>query len=166
MSPAENDVGRCEQSPTQRTVADAAAVSPALVSFALNGRPGVSDGKRTEIIRLARELGYQPDPLARELRTGKTTMFGLIIRNVANPFFIDLLASMQEAAFEENTTIIAMDSRYSEERERIHIRRLASRRISSLAIAPVGAAKSVLQWSALRPDARTVLVNSRCCDVR
>jgi DNA-binding LacI/PurR family transcriptional regulator len=149
-----------ERRPTLRTVATAAGVSPALVSFALNGRPGVSEAKREEIIRLARDLGYQADPLARELRTGKTAMFGLIIRNVANPFFSDVLASMQEAAFADRVTIIAMDSRYSEERERIHIERLASRRVSSLAIAPVGAADAVLQWSALRPGARTVLVNS------
>lgn len=145
---------------TLATVARAAGVSRTLVSFALNDRPGVSDEKRAAILRIADELGYRPDPLARELRTGHSQMYGFIVRNIANPFFNDVLAGMQEAAFEEDITVVAMDSEYSEDRERRHIRSLAGRRVSALAIAPVGAAAAIDEWLSLRPAARTVLVNS------
>ena len=145
---------------TLQTVAEAAGVSPSLVSLALNGKPGVAAARRTEILRIAADLGYQADPLARELRTGKTAMFGLIVRNVSNPFFNDLLSGMQQAAFDVDATIVAMDSEYSEDRERRHIRHLAARRVSSLAIAPIGRAASLEEWRRLRPDARTVLINS------
>lgn len=146
--------------PTLQTVADAAGVSKSLASFALNGRPGVSDENRDIVLRVARELGYVPDAIARELRTGTAAMFGLIVRNVENPFFNDLLIGMQEVAFERDISIIAVDSRYSIDRERRHIRSLAARRVGGLAIAPVGDAEAVEEWRALRPGARTVLVNS------
>lgn len=146
--------------PTLDTVARAAGVSRSLVSFALNGRPGVSAEKRAAIIAIADELGYLPDPLARELRTGRSQMFGFIVRNIANPFFNDVLAGMQEAAFEKDITVVAMDSEYSEDKERRHIRTLAARRAGALAIAPVGAAGAIGEWLTARPDGRTVLVNS------
>lgn len=145
---------------TLKMVAAAAGVSPTLASFVLNGKPGASKKKHENILRIAAELGYQPDPLARELRTGKTQMFGFIVRNFPNPFFNDVLAGLQEAAFEDDITIIAMDSNYSQERERSHIRNLSSRRINSLAIAPVGVSESITPWSTLMPNSRIVLVNS------
>lgn len=158
--PGETAVPALRRRATLKTVAHAAGVSPALASFALNGKPGVSPEKREEILRAARELGYQPDTLARELRTGKTAVHGLIVRNIANPYFNDVLAGMQEAAFEHDITVLAMDSEYSEDRERRHIRHLAARRVNSLAIAPVGSAHVVQEWLTLRPGARTVLINS------
>lgn len=145
---------------TLKMVASAAGVSPALASFALNGKGGVSPEKRATILRVAQDLGYRPDPLAQELRTGKAQMFGFIVRNFANPFFNDVLTGMQEAAAKDDITIIAMDSNYSPEREISHIRNLSSRRISNLAIAPVGAAESVLPWSTMSAQSRLVLVNS------
>lgn len=145
---------------TLKMVAAAAGVSPTLASFVLNGKPGASVKKREKILRIADELGYQPDPLARELRTGKTQVYGFIVRNFPNPFFNDVLAGMQEAAFDDDITIIAMDSNYSQERERSHIRNLSSRRINKLAIAPVGISESITPWSTLMPNSQIVLVNS------
>ncbi|WP_091529909.1 LacI family DNA-binding transcriptional regulator [Microlunatus soli] len=146
--------------PTLQTIAGAAGVSTSLVSLALNGKSGVSAARRDEIRQLAEDLGYQPDPVARELRTGSVSMIGLLVRNVSNPFFNDLLAGMQQAAFEQGVTIVAMDSEYSEDRERRHIRHLAARRVDRLAIAPIGRAASLEEWQRLRPDARTVLINA------
>lgn len=146
--------------PTLQTVADAAGVSTALVSFALNGRPGVSEAKRAMILRVADELGYQVNPAARELRTGRIDLMGLVVRNIANPFFNDVMAGMQQAAFEAEITVLAMDSDYSGERERVHVQRLAARRVSGLAVAPVGGGGVVEQWRRAAPDGRLVLLNT------
>lgn len=145
---------------TLKMVASAAGVSPALASFALNDKPGVSPNTKAAILRVAQELGYQPDPLAQELRTGKVQMFGFIVRNFANPFFNDVLTGMQEAAVHDDITIIAMDSHYSQERELSHIRKLSSRRITNLAIAPVGDPQSVLPRATPATSSRLVLLNS------
>lgn len=146
---------------TLKMVADAAGVSPTLASFALNGKDGVSKKRREKILRVAADLGYSPDPLARELRTGKTQMYGFIVRNFANPFFNDVLAGMQKAAFDDDITVIAMDSNYSRDRERSYIRNLSARRVTRLAIAPVGGAESITPLlELLLAETKIVLVNS------
>lgn len=146
--------------PTLSKVAQEVGVSPALASLALNGRPGPSDVKRAVILAAADRLGYRPDPLARELRTGTSSIVGFLVRNIANPFFNDVLAGMQEAAFEQDVTVVTMDSEYSEDRERRHIRTLLERRVGALAIAPVGRGAALQEWQRDQPDRRTVLVNS------
>lgn len=146
--------------PTLRSVAEKIGVSPSLVSLALNDRPGVSAARRSEIIRLATELGYAPNPAARALRTGGSTVYGLIVRNFENPLFSDFLSGMQSAASETNQMIVSLDSAYSTSRELLYIRNLAARRVEGLAIAPVGDAASVSEWRRLMPGATTVLINS------
>ena len=155
-----NEPPASRQRHTLKDVAARAGVSPSLVSLALNGKPGVAARRREEIQAVARSLGYAPDPLARDLRLGTTSMLGLVVRNVANPFFNDLLMGMQDEAFDAGVSILAVDSRYSVEREREHIATLASRRVEGLAIAPVGDARSVHAWQRARPGATTVLINS------
>lgn len=146
--------------PTLRTVAAAAGVSPSLVSFALNDRPGVSAASRRHILEVARELGYQPDPRARELRTGRARLVGLVVRNVTNPFFNGVLTGMQERAEQDDVSIVAMDDHYDAEREAAHVRSLAGRRPMGLAIAPVGEAPVVRLWQKLRPETPLVLLNA------
>lgn len=146
--------------PTIRSVADALGVSPALVSLALNGKRGVSEARRTQIQRVAAELGYSPSPVARALQSGESLMYGLIVRNFVNPFFNDLLIGMQDAAYESGRVIVALDSGYSAERELLYMRNLAASRIGALAIAPIGGAETVTEWQRLMPGAPTVLINA------
>jgi DNA-binding LacI/PurR family transcriptional regulator len=156
-----NDSGIPNRRPTVRTVAEAAGVSPSLVSFVFNERPGVSESTREHIRNVAADLGYQPDPRARELRTGKATMMGLVVRNVANPFFNEILMGMQENAEGDGVSILAMDSQFDAEREEAHVRSLASRRTAGLAIVPVGDASTVRLWRQLQPSAPLAIVNAR-----
>ncbi|MGO1908641.1 MAG: LacI family DNA-binding transcriptional regulator, partial [Brevibacterium linens] len=137
-----------------------AGVSPALVSFVFNERPGVSETTRTHVRKIATELGYQPDPRARELRTGKAMTMGLVVRNVANPFFNELLMGMQEQAEKDGVSILAMDTQFDPAREEAHVRSLASRRPAGLAIVPVGDAVAVKLWQKLQPDIPLVVVNA------
>lgn len=143
-----------------REVAEAAGISTALVSLALNGRPGVSDETRSHIEAVAFELGYRVDPLARSLRTGRSNTYGLVVRNFSNAFFIDLIAGAQHRALAADATVLAVDSDYSPSFEREHIRRLVDHRVDGLAIAPVGAGDSVTLWQQLRPGAPTVVLNA------
>lgn len=147
--------------PTVSTVAKAAGVSPSLVSFVFNGRPGVAKATRDNILEVAERLGYTPDPRARELRTGKATTIGLIVRNVANPFFNEILIGMQECAESENVSIMAMDARFDPRVETDHVRSLAARRPTGLVLVPVGDAASAQLWQKLLPTTPLVIVNSR-----
>lgn len=143
-----------------RDVAREAGVSVTLASFALNGRGGVADSTRERILATADSLGYRANPHAQALRSGRSTIYGLVVRNLSNPFFLDVISGAEDVAHEAGATLLVVDSDYSQERERQHIERLAGYRVGGLAIAPVGTGESVRFWQKLCPDLPTVVVNA------
>src|ERR1700728_4647556 len=143
-----------------RDVARLAGVSVASVSFALNGQPGVAEETKRRILAAAAELGYRANPQAQALRRGRTTTYGLVIRNFSNPFFLEVLTGAERAADEAGATLLLLDSHYSIERERMHVREMAAQRLAGLAIAPVGDGESVRLWQELRPGTPVVALNA------
>jgi len=143
-----------------RDVARLAGVSVASVSFALNGQPGVAEETRRRILAAAAELGYRANPQAQALRRGRTTTYGLVIRNFGNPFFLEVLTGAEQAASEAGATLLLLDSHYSVERERLLVREMAAQRLAGLAIAPVGKGESVRLWQELRPGTPVVTLNA------
>lgn len=75
--------------PTITDVADRAGVSPALVSFAFNDRPGVSADTRKRILAAARELGWRPSASARALTQARTRTIGLVLARGAEQLDVD-----------------------------------------------------------------------------
>src|ERR1700760_1749777 len=69
--------------PTISDIAQRAGVTKAAVSFALNGRPGVSAVTRERILAIADELGFQPSSAARALTAGQAGAFGLVLSGPA-----------------------------------------------------------------------------------
>jgi LacI family transcriptional regulator len=149
-----------------RDVARMAGVSVASASMALNGQPGVSALTRQRIAAAAEQLGYRANPQAQALRRGRTTVYGFVVRNLANPFFLDVMSGAEEVASESGATLLVLDSRYSVEREAEHLRNMAVQRFAGLAIAPVGAGKSIKLWQQLRPGAPVVALNATVPGIR
>jgi len=143
-----------------REVARLAGVSVASASFALNGQPGVAEQTRQRILAAAEQLGYRANPQAQALRRGHTTTYGFVVRNFANPFFLDVLSGAEQIAVEAGATLLIMDSRYSLERESMHVREMAAQRVAGLAIAPVGTGESIRLWQQLRPGTPVVALNA------
>jgi LacI family transcriptional regulator len=143
-----------------RDVARLAEVSVATASLALNGQPGVAAATRRRIVAAAEQLGYHANPQAQALRTGRSSTYGLVVRNFANPFFLEVLSGAQEVAAESGTTLLVLDSGYSVEREREHVREMAAQRLAGLAIASVGSGESIRLWQDARPGAPVVALNS------
>ncbi|WP_372665469.1 LacI family DNA-binding transcriptional regulator [Amycolatopsis kentuckyensis] len=77
--------------PTITDIAREAGVSKGAVSYALNGRPGVSEETRHRITRIARELGWSPSSAARALSGGRSGTIGLVLDGPAEVFFPALL---------------------------------------------------------------------------
>jgi LacI family transcriptional regulator len=143
-----------------RDVAKVAGVSVATASLALNGQPGVAEKTRRQIVAVAARLGYHANPQAQALRRGRTMTYGFVVRNFANPFFLEVLSGAQQVAADAGATLLVLDSRYSLERERRHVQELAVQRVAGLAIAPVGAGESVRLWQELRPGLPVVALNA------
>lgn len=86
--------------PTIGDIAARAGVSIGAVSFALNGRPGVSEATRAKILRVAEQLGWHPHSAARALSGAKADMIGLVSARPARtlgvePFFAQLVSGLQ-----------------------------------------------------------------------
>src|SRR5688572_8401025 len=85
---------------TIRDIAERAGVSKGAVSYALNGRPGVSDTTRERILAIARELGWYPNRAARALSAARADACGLVLARPARtialePFFMEFIAGVE-----------------------------------------------------------------------
>ena len=91
---------------TIKDVAARAGVSPSAVSIALNGKGESLPEKTRERIRAAAdELDYRPDYSARAMVTGKTHIVGIVLPDISNPFFAQLVGQIQTALLEHNGTV-------------------------------------------------------------
>ncbi|MFJ2029184.1 LacI family DNA-binding transcriptional regulator [Streptosporangium sp. NPDC087985] len=104
--------------PTIYDVARAAGVAPSTVSRAFS-RPGRVNANTAERIRqVAAELGYRTNPMARALSTSRTSMIALIISDITNPFFFEIIRGAQNAAAEAGYTMLLTDTQESDRLER------------------------------------------------
>ncbi len=101
-----------------RDVARRAGVSPSTVSNVLNGRVGRMRPDTSERVRRAvRELGYAPNQLARQFRTGQVRTIGLIVPSVANPFWGFVALRVEQAANERGYQVLLCNSERDPARE-------------------------------------------------
>ncbi|MCA2214269.1 LacI family DNA-binding transcriptional regulator [Jidongwangia harbinensis] len=106
------------RAPTIYDVARAAGVAPSTVSRAF-ARPGRINADTAERIRrVASALGYRANPSARALPTGRTSMLALVVADVANPFYSDIIRGVQVAATAAGYTMLLTDAEQSAAGER------------------------------------------------
>lgn len=94
-------------------IAQKLGVSKTLVSFVLNGRAKefrIGDDICQKVLDAAKELNYQPNRIAQGLRTGKTQTLGLIIADIANPFFGKLGREIEQEASQQGYRVIFCSS--------------------------------------------------------
>ncbi|CAG5008510.1 HTH-type transcriptional repressor CytR [Dyadobacter sp. CECT 9275] len=92
-----------------KDIAQQAGVSTALVSYVLNGKEKesrVGQEIAGKIKQIARELNYQPNHLAKSLRSGKTHTVGLVIADISNPFFANIARVVEDEAKRNGYTVI------------------------------------------------------------
>lgn len=93
---------------TQREIAGIVGVSSATVSYAFNGSPGVSDEIRDKILSVAKELGFRPNRAAQGLRLGRMNVIGLLLADIANPFYAEVAAGVAgKASRSDNQVFLA-----------------------------------------------------------
>ena len=125
--------------PRQRTrvsagdVARAAGVSTAAVSYVFNGRGGVSDATRDHVRRIAQSLGY--DRPVRDPRPRSLDVLGLVLSNVANPFYPELSVAFCEAAAHRGFGVFLAHTEDDEDSLARTLRSMAERGVDGVAIA-------------------------------
>lgn len=117
-----------------KEVAEVARVSTATVSRTINGSDLVKPRTAAKIWRIVRELGYYPSTQARALASGKSRILGLIISDIVNPFFPELVKSFEFAATRHGYEVIIGNTDYNPDRMATCVRRMIERQADAVAI--------------------------------
>ena len=115
-----------------RDVAVRARVSTATVSRVLNHAELVNPRTRARVLRAIEELRYHPNANARALRKSRT--LGVIVSNLANPYFLDIYRGIEGRAFEAGYDVLLANTEYSPERLTAGVRLMIGRRVNGLAV--------------------------------
>lgn len=125
--------------PTMVDVARRAGVSVKTVSRVVNNAPHVQQELVDRVLAAVSELGFRRNGLAGTLRSGRTTAtVGLVIEEIANPFYSTIAAAVAEVARAHDTLLITASSEEDPERERHLLTELCSRRVDGLLVVPAG----------------------------
>jgi LacI family transcriptional regulator len=147
-----------------KDVAQAAGVSDATVSLALSGSPRISAKTRKLIEETALRLGYQPNAAARALRTEATNTLGLIIGDVANPFFAELAGEVERLAVREGYSVMLCDSDEDSDRQDAYLSKmLAGSQVDAVMLVPTAAMTPAIR--AAGQDARRLVLVDRPIEV-
>ncbi|MGK8523507.1 LacI family DNA-binding transcriptional regulator [Nocardia asteroides] len=112
--------------PTMEDVAARAGVSRALVSLVMRNSPKVSEHRRRAVLDAAKDLGYQPHIMARSLASRTSNIVGVMVSDLRNAFFADVVEGMDAAAQESGLELILNTGRRSAARERTALQSLLS----------------------------------------
>lgn len=121
---------------TIKDISKKAGVSYATVSRALNNLPEVNEDTKKRIIKIANEMGYQPNAIAQGLVKSETKTIGLMIPDITNPFFPEVAIGVEEAASKAGYTVFLINTNWDEERELNSFKVLFQKQIDGLIIAP------------------------------
>lgn len=115
-------------------VAHLARVSPATVSRVTNGRSSVDKKLAKKVWQAIEELGYVPNPQARALVSGRSRVLGLLISEITNPFYPELIQCFEDYANENDFEVMMGSVISKKEHARVFIRRLVQRRVEAVAV--------------------------------
>jgi LacI family transcriptional regulator len=117
-----------------KAVAKRAKVSTATVSRAMNGSAKVSPETAERVRKAIEALNFYPDTNARALGSGRSNLYGLIISDITNPFFPELVKSFEDLAVQHGQEVLIANTNYDPERMKICVRRMLQRRVDGVAV--------------------------------
>jgi len=148
-----------------KEIARAAGVNASTVSRVLSGqaqRARIARATAAKVTAAAERLGYRPNLAARALRTRRTSTLGLLVTELANPFFATIAGAVEERARSKSYTTIVATSGEEPEREAEYLSLLSSRPVDGLIVCPAAGGPAAAALKSLT-SAGTPLV---CIDRR
>src|SRR6202030_481327 len=128
-----------------REIARRAKVSTATVSRAINRVPTVDPQLAKRVWKVVEELGYYPNTQARALVSGKSRIFGLIVSEITNPFFPEIVQSFEDTAVQHDYEILLTSTVHNPKRMELAVRRMIERRVEGDAILTFGMEESLVE---------------------
>jgi len=115
-----------------KDVAQQAGVSTATVSHVINKTRFVTESTRDRVLKAIENCNYYPNAHARSLASGRSHTIGLLVSDISNPFFPELVKSIEVAASERGYDIILASSNYDSARTSDYVRRMLGRRVAGV----------------------------------
>jgi LacI family transcriptional regulator len=134
-----------DKTPDIRAVAALAKVSIATVSRTINGAPVVSDKLSKRVWNAIEQLNYFPNTQARSLVSGRSRILGIIVENITNPFFPELIQSFEEIAVANGYEILVSSSNSDPAVLTNCVRRMIERKVEGVAVLTFGEEEPVLE---------------------
>ena len=115
-----------------KDIAREAGVSTATVSHVINKTKYVSDETREKVQRAIEEFNYHPNAHAQMLALGRSNMIGLLVSDISNPFFPEIIKSIEAAVFSAGYHLILLNTNYEPERAIEYVRRLLQMKVAGI----------------------------------
>ncbi len=131
-----------------KDIAEKVGVSTALVSYVLNGKERearVGEEIAAKVRKVAAEMNYQPNLIARGLKFGRTNTIGLIVADISNPFFATLARSIELEAQKNGYTVLFGSSDEQLDKSQNLINTFLNRQVDGLIITPVAGSQSQIE---------------------
>ena len=150
---------------TMTEIAKLTGVSQPTVSRVLNGNQAVNPQVRERVLTCAKEHDFQPNIIARSLAGSRTRLIGVILTDISNAFFADLVKYIEQEAGKEGCSLILFNSNYDSEHERECLDVVRRYRVDGLIVVPVD--ESSRQWkeSIRRLDIPAVVITRQAADM-
>lgn len=129
---------------TMKDVANEAGVSTSTVSHVINNTRFVEEGTRTRVEDAMRKLSYVPNSLARSLRRKSTHTIGIIISDIGNSFFTDIVRACEDEAYKEGYNTILCNSDEDPEKEKMYLNVLQQKQVDGIILSPTGGNKELI----------------------
>lgn len=117
-----------------KDVASRAGVSIATVSHVLNGTRSTRPHTRDRVLEAIQDLGYSQNLAARNLARGRSSLLGLIISDIRNPFFPEITSAFQDEALRQEMDAVVLNTNYDPERTLNAVKRLVGLQVPGVAI--------------------------------
>lgn len=115
-----------------RDVAREAGVSQATVSRVINNNPGVSPSMRERVLKAMQQLGYSPNASARALTTGRTNLLGLMVSNITNPFYPEVVQAVAAAALRHGYNLVLCNAAEEPRLQARYLQLLMEQRVAGI----------------------------------
>lgn len=114
---------------TVKDIAEKAQVSEATVSRVINNYPHVKEETRKRVLAVIEEFDYYPNPIARGMRTQKTSAIGLLLANITNPFYAETATAVMDVAEQHGYSVILCITKNDSKRQENFIRILQQKKV-------------------------------------
>jgi LacI family transcriptional regulator, fructose operon transcriptional repressor len=119
-----------------KDVADAAGVSTATVSRVLANKPHVRQEVKARVMEVVKALNYRPNRVARSLRSRQSTIIGLIVSDIENPFFQQVGRAVEDAAHEQGYSVMLCNNDEDPEKEQRYLHLIRDENLAGIILSP------------------------------